>query len=92
MFIIPILSLQDLVYCLEESQENFQCMQFIQSNDSGCQVPANTNLRIEQSPMIVLTNPVDVTFVTDKQGLIVNSATLPSGIVVPRRKWKKLES
>jgi hypothetical protein len=42
--------------------------------------------------MIVLTNPVDVTFVTDKQGLIVNNTTLPSGIAVPTggngRNWK----
>jgi hypothetical protein len=59
----------------EESQDNSQCMQFIQSSDSGCQVPANTNLRVAQSPTIVLTNPVDVTFVADKQGLIVNNAT-----------------
>jgi hypothetical protein len=67
-------------------------MGFIQANDSNCQIPANTSLRVEQSPTIVLSNPVDLAFVGDKQGFTVSDATLPSGVVVPSgghgNNWK----
>jgi hypothetical protein len=61
----------------EESQGNFQCIQFIQSSDSDCQVPANTNLRVERSPTILHTNPANVTLTTYKQGVVVNNAICP---------------
>jgi hypothetical protein len=79
----------------ELNQNSSQCMSFIQPNDSNCQVPA-TSLRVEQSPTIALTNPVDLVFVNDKQGLVVDNVTLPSGLVVPSgghgKNWKVVGS
>jgi hypothetical protein len=73
------------------SQNNSQCMVLIQANEQNCQIPATT-LRVDQSPTIALTNPVDLAFISDKQGLFVSGATLPSGLVVPSgghgKNWK----
>jgi hypothetical protein len=69
------------------SQDNSQCLAFIRSN---CQVPA-TSLRVDERPTIVLTNPNDLVFIGDKQGLTVSGTTLPSGLVVPSRIGKLLE-
>jgi hypothetical protein len=75
----------------EVSQDNSQCMNFIQQTDARCQIPA-TSLRVEQNPTIVLTNSVDLAFVSDKQGLTVDGVVLPSGLVVPSgghgKNWK----
>jgi hypothetical protein len=70
----------------EANQTNSQC-----ANESSCEVPV-TSLKVEQSPTIVLTSPVDLAFVNCKHGLIVDNATLPSGLVVPSgghgKNWK----
>jgi hypothetical protein len=75
----------------EANQSNSQCATFIQPNESSCEVAA-TSLKVEQSPTIVLTSPVDLAFVNDKHGLIVDNVTLPSGLVVPSgghgENWK----
>jgi hypothetical protein len=80
----------------EVNQGNSQCMNFIQQTDSICQVAANTLLRVEQSPSIVLTNSGDLAFVSDKQSLTVDNVTLPSGLVVPSgghgKNWKVIGS
>jgi hypothetical protein len=76
---------------IEANQINSQCMTFIQPNEFNCEIPA-TSLKVEQSPTFVLTSPGDLAFVNDKHGLIVDNATLPSGLVVPSggqgKNWK----
>jgi hypothetical protein len=73
----------------EVNQNN--SLALIQANDPRCQIPA-TSLRVDQNPTIILTNPVDLAFLGDKQGLVVSGATLPSGLVVPSggygKNWK----